>query len=319
MNFPIGASIRRGDKKELSEQQRHPTLTAPKGFPPLVPKRGRGLLVGNETVLRLDADDPEAEEKERARVEAEAAERLARAMGEAQASLQDLLYRRVLTTREFQGLLAQHNQNFIAVLGEVMRRVEQQAMAQAIEQETRQAVERMMTEATEAGVQVGVKQLANVGAEVNYGLINRFALDWAGNYAHDLHDRLNQSTGRQVNEAITAWMESGEHLDALIAALEPTFGRVRAERIAATETTRAFAQGSLVGYRQSGVVTAVEWKTARDSWVCDICRPLHGQRGTLDGRFVHPGGLGKSAQYQGRVFSHPAHVSCRCGIAPIVD
>lgn len=276
-------------------------------------------MVGNEAVLRLDPDDPEAEERERAKVEAEATERLARAMREAQASLRGLLYDRRLTTREFQQLLVQHNQDFVAALGEVMRRVEQQAEAGQIEQQTRQAVERTVTEAVEAGVQVGVKQLANVGAEVNYGLINRFALEWAGNYAHNLNDRLNQSTGRMVNEAIAAWMESGEHLDALIAALEPTFGRLRAERIAMTETTRAFAEGTLLSYRQSGVVVAVEWKTARDELVCPICRPLHGQRGTTDGRFVHPGGLGKAARYQGREFRIPAHVSCRCGVAAIVD
>ena len=84
--------------------------------------------------------------------------------------------------------------------------------------------------------------------------------------------------------------------------LEPTFGQVRAEAIAATETTRAFAEGTLLSYRQSGLVLATSWKTSVDERVCPICRPLHGAIGDLKWQFPSSGRRGKAFRYEGRMF-----------------
>jgi hypothetical protein len=187
-----------------------------------------------------------------------------------------------------------------------------------LQQQHRRLIGRTVDEAAATGLDVAFRQLGNVGISLNYGPLNYLARDWAQRYSYDLITRIDVSTGRQVGHAVSSWMETGEHLDLLIRQLEPVFGRNRAEMIAATETTRAFAEGTLLGYRQSGQVEATQWKTARDERVCDICRPLHGIRGDLQGQFVHPGGIGRSSRHEGRSFRAPAHVRCRCAMAPIV-
>lgn len=280
---------------------------------------GKNQLSVNALTLELDPDDPDAEDKERQKAE-EAAQRLIEpALRNAQQEFAALLTEGRLAPGEMQGLLTRYGNNFDQALAEAMRRVARQERSDALQQAWKYAVARTVEEGAAAGLRVAFGQLGNVGVSLNYDLLHRFARDWANTYSYNLITRIDQSTGRQVGDAVTAWIESGQHLDALIAHLEPAFGQVRAEMIASTETTRAFAEGTLLGYRQSGLVLGTEWKTARDSRVCEICGPLHGAVGDVNGNFRHPGGVGKSSRYEGRPFRPPAHVRCRCAIAPIVD
>lgn len=83
-----------------------------------------------------------------------------------------------------------------------------------------------------------------------------------------------------------------------------TQSRARATLIARTEAASAYSQGALLAYRESGVVTGVEWLTAGDP--CPVCDPL-------DGQVV---GLGKA--FDGGIAHPPAHPGCRCAIAPVV-
>lgn len=280
---------------------------------------GKSQLSVNALTLELDPDDPDAEDKERQKAE-DAAQRLIEpALRNAQVEFTALLQEGRLATGELQGLLARYNNNFDEALAEAMRRVARQERSDELQQAWTYAVGRTVDEGAAAGLRVAFGQLGNVGVSLNYDLLNRFARDWAQTYSYNLITRINASTGQQVGHAVSGWMESGLHLDALIGQLEPTFGSVRAEMIASTETTRAFAEGTLLGYRQSGLVIGTEWKTARDSRVCEICGPLHGAIGDVNGNFRHPGGVGKSSRFEGRPFRPPSHVRCRCSLAPIVD
>jgi len=236
----------------------------------------------------------------------------------AEEQLNELLRSGRLPPDELQSLLSRYRNNFGETLAEAMRRIDRQAHSEELQQQHRYAIQRTVNEAAGAGLDVAFGQLGNVGISLNYDLLHRFARDWAQGYSYDLIRRIDESTGRQVGNTVTHWIEGGEHLDALIRALEPTFGRNRAEMIAATETTRAFAEGTLLGYRQSGQVEGTEWRTARDERTCDICRPLHGQRGDLNGNVRHPGGIGKASRYEGLIFRFPAHVRCRCTPAPVL-
>jgi SPP1 gp7 family putative phage head morphogenesis protein len=80
----------------------------------------------------------------------------------------------------------------------------------------------------------------------------------------------------------------------------------RAEMIARTETAAAYSKGSLLAYKQSGVVEAVEWLAEMDDRTSPECRALHGKRRALDDAFEdgtsHP----------------PRHPRCRCALVPIV-
>ena len=149
-----------------------------------------------------------------------------------------------------------------------------------------------------------------------------------------LAQAINGRTIRNVQDSIRIWKEIGSLYDLLAA----TYSQQRAESIAITEMTRYNAQGALRGYQASGVVLGMAWFTANDSRVCPICAPLggvpfdgegsvptdrasqkrNGQRVSLYDTFIHPGGRGDAAKFEGTRFFPPAHVRCRCRIAPVV-
>lgn len=102
----------------------------------------------------------------------------------------------------------------------------------------------------------------------------------------------------QRGELETAGYADG--LPQLIRALEPTFGRVRAERIAVTETTRIFYESTWQAANANPNVTMLRWYTAADERVCPVCGPLH--------LAVIP----KSQRTWAGGVSIPAHPNCRC-------
>lgn len=79
------------------------------------------------------------------------------------------------------------------------------------------------------------------------------------------------------------------------------YGRQRAETIARTEVTHAFARGNRAAWAGRGV-EKVSWRTRVDELVCPICGPLHLQEFDVDSDVIPP-----------------AHARCRCWIVPAVD
>lgn len=171
----------------------------------------------------------------------------------------------------------------------------------------------LLTGAALAGAEEALEELLEMGMGVDWGLVNTRAVEWARRFAALLAADITETTRAFVGEAIAQWMESGERLEVLIEVLEPMFGRVRAEMIGVTETTRSWAEGNLATWRESGVVKGKRWETANDELVCPICEPLNGMVVGLDenGFTTEEGGMGLTAP--------PAHVRCRCGLAPVVE
>ncbi len=82
-----------------------------------------------------------------------------------------------------------------------------------------------------------------------------------------------------------------------------TVGIVSANRIARTEIIRAHAEGQLDTFERLGldkVGVAVEWSTAGDGRVCELCQPLQGVVMSL-------------AEARGAI---PRHANCRCSFVP---
>jgi SPP1 gp7 family putative phage head morphogenesis protein len=154
------------------------------------------------------------------------------------------------------------------------------------------------------GAQEGLGALGGIG--VDWGLVNQAVAGWARAYTFELVRQINGTTRAYLQREVPAWVQSGEPLEALIAALEPMFGKVRAEMIAATEVTRAFAEGNVEVWKASGVVGKKEWFTAEDELVCPICGPLAGTMVGLEEGFAEVG-------------NPPAHVNCRCWLGPVVS
>lgn len=127
-----------------------------------------------------------------------------------------------------------------------------------------------------------------------------------------------KETRQRVWDAVWGWQQGllpGTGLPALADHLAKTFDPVRANRIAVTEATRVFAEGSraawLSGAKPTDTdvafgITAMRWQTAADELVCDTCKPLNGKQMLLNRDFPDiDGGV------------PPAHVSCRCWITPV--
>lgn len=173
------------------------------------------------------------------------------------------------------------------------------------DQQLRDVVSRALQDSVDLGVSVAVMQMENVGFGFDYTLSHEAARRWALTYTDTLLEQMGVTSGKVVGQAVERWFGNGESLQALINDLEPAFGRKRAERLAATEVTRAAFEGSRQAYTDSGVVKKMMWRVAKDERVCVVCAPMDGKHANLDG--VFNGNL-----------TIPAHPNCRCWAVPVV-
>jgi SPP1 gp7 family putative phage head morphogenesis protein len=150
-----------------------------------------------------------------------------------------------------------------------------------------------------------------------WDIVNEAAEHFARTYAYSLVTGITKETRKRLQGHISEFVRNQETINQLARRIKPLFGDVRAKMIAVTETTRAFAEGNQIAWKESGVIEQKRWVTANDELVCPVCGPLHQQvvdiddefevtyatkRGLVTARFPHP----------------PAHVSCRCGMTPVI-
>ncbi len=179
------------------------------------------------------------------------------------------------------------------------------------DQALRDALSRALQDSVDLGVSVAVSQLESVNFGFDWTLANADARQWALQYTDDLLLQMGATTQKITGLALNRWIGNGEDLDKLISDLEPVFGKKRAEMISVTEVTRAFHEGNVVAYKESGVVNKIAWRTVRDEIVskCPICAPMEGRQTELGKPWVHP---------NGKEITIPGHVRCRCWSVPIV-
>jgi SPP1 gp7 family putative phage head morphogenesis protein len=137
---------------------------------------------------------------------------------------------------------------------------------------------------------------------IAWDLINEAVINWANQYTASVVSQISKTSMAAFLDAFEPWVRSGEPLSSLIDALTPFYGAVRAEMVAVTETTRAYAQGNLATWKATGVVEGFNVMTSEDELVCPIC----------------------SAKQAGNPYPVDAevpayHVNCRCWIAPVVN
>lgn len=143
---------------------------------------------------------------------------------------------------------------------------------------------------------------AKAALMIDWELLAHEARDFARQYVFNLIRNVDDTTRSQVREAVTKWIESGLPLDDLKAQLQQVFDDpARADLIAQTETTRAYAAGSLERYRRADV-QMVKFVTVNDSHVCPTCAAYMGQVMPIDSGVVVP-----------------VHPGCRCYWRPVVE
>ena len=138
-----------------------------------------------------------------------------------------------------------------------------------------------------------------VGGGVEWDLINKRAADWARQYTYDLVSNLTSNSRTTVQSAVGDFYDERLTIGGLQERLTRTFGAVRAESIAITETTRAAAEGErayAMELEKQGASLRGRIITSNDDFVCSICSPKQGKDPENEG---YP----------------PYHPRCRCGVA----
>jgi SPP1 gp7 family putative phage head morphogenesis protein len=174
----------------------------------------------------------------------------------------------------------------------------------------RRTVKVAMENGADLGVEMAIETLEGIGLSARWDLPHAQAKAWADTYSYELVKGINDTTAKRLGGHISQWIQDGRPLVDLQMELAPIWGEYRADLIAVTEVTRAYHQGNLTLYKSVPGVAGIVWKTARDEWVCEICRPMHGAPGDLDGVFMSA---------DGRARQIPAHPNCRCTSAPVVS
>lgn len=267
------------------------------------------IIPSKALILQLDSDDDQEEEAARDAVDRQSAAEIE------------------------EGLQRQRQRIIDSLMADPLSHVE------VVEIDLQNSVRRAVSRSATLGVDVAIRQFDNVGLSFDWALSHTQARESADEFAGLLVRDINETSRRRVQTAIAEWIDTGNPLSSLVNDIAPVFGRDRAELIASTEVTRAYARGTEIAYRQSGVVDGLQWFTVNDERTCPICAPLGGLTFGDDGAepasseqqernavstglgqsFVHPGGTGDAGRFAGRTFGlPPAHPRCRCRILAIL-
>jgi len=188
----------------------------------------------------------------------------------------------------------------------------------------RDALVDMLTDGAVLGADVGrqqVETILGVGKApividgVDWDMINVNALQWVTGggqlgqgfgqgYANALLETMTATTETGLRTIFGEWINNNLSYGQLVHQLDrAVFGRTRAEMIATTEITRAYAEGNRHSWIGSRVIKRMRWQSVGDELVCPICGPRNQTIAELDRDF---GG-----------YFPPAHPRCRCWVTPV--
>jgi HK97 family phage portal protein len=141
-----------------------------------------------------------------------------------------------------------------------------------------------------------------IGVQFDHAVVNAGAVAWAKGYTFDLVKGLTETTQTVLRGVISQFTATpGMTIGELRALVEPAFGPVRAQMIATTETTRAYAEATKqyqTRLKEHGVEMQRVWRTSGDEHTCPTCGPMNG----------------KAEPEWGDTDAPPRHVNCRCRV-----
>ncbi|MCX6057750.1 MAG: minor capsid protein [Chloroflexi bacterium] len=166
-----------------------------------------------------------------------------------------------------------------------------------------------LTQMALTGMTTAAKQ---AGISFDNTLYNQRAEAWARTYTDQLLADLGTTTQTIVGTTVADWIaKPNMTVGDLDAVLTPVFGATRANAIAVTETTRAFANGQIEAYKAEGIEEMI-WRTNKDALVCPVCGPLNNKVAKIGEAF----GKDKNGN---DITQPPGHPRCRCWVAPKVS
>lgn len=145
-----------------------------------------------------------------------------------------------------------------------------------------------------------------LGIDASFTLENVFVQETLDDLAHLVRnvadttkDEIRALVGKQASEG---W--STEQLAQAILDRGTIASKERAILIARTESATAYSKGSILAYKESGVVSGTEWALGPEP--CPECQPLGGTVAELGKTFAsgveHP----------------PLHPACTCAVIPVL-
>ena len=184
-----------------------------------------------------------------------------------------------------------------------------------------------------AGVQAGISQIEQrARIEIDYNVIfdeaSEFAVEAAQNAAQRVGNVASRSMVERVQGTIARGIEELKDTDEVTGDLmDLGFDEISANRIARTESVRAYTDGQVAAWEESGVVSRKAWLLSPTSCeFCEIAAMEYGEQGiALDQPFFQKGdrivasdGRELNLNYE-NVNGPPLHPFCRCTLVPVVD
>lgn len=167
-----------------------------------------------------------------------------------------------------------------------------------------------------------------LGVGASFDAVNPEVQRWVNTATTRLANGVNETTEVAVSSLLGDAMNRGATIDEMATMIEESTGstRARSEMIARTESARAYSQGQIEAWRQSGVVAGKTWLLAPDA--CEFCRAMSRQYGSspipLDMPFRAMGerlegvsGGSLSIDYAD-VDGPPLHPGCRCAVSSVL-
>lgn len=170
------------------------------------------------------------------------------------------------------------------------------------------------SEGNEALNELGITTMFQSGSNT----INR----WIKDNIRKVAKEVDLVTKDKVFNIIEQWNKDWIGAEAIarnISSKFEEFSRVRSRTIARTEITRASTQAEIQAYKDSWLVEAKEWYTAKDERVCEYCWPMMWKTVWLDKNFFNKGDTFNGLKLDYADVDWPAlHPNCRCTLLPVI-
>jgi len=155
------------------------------------------------------------------------------------------------------------------------------------------------------GAKIAVDQVLGDAAADVFSQANLDAIKWSESRSAELVSLIDKTTREGIKDLVAKAEREGWSNQQLAQELRDRyeFSAYRAEMIARTETAMADVQGSLKGWKDSGVVDRKEFLAAPQC--CALCQTYNHKIVDIDDRF--PFG------------DPPVHPNCRCDILPVLS
>lgn len=150
---------------------------------------------------------------------------------------------------------------------------------------------------------------AAMNFELDWTLANTAAAQWARTHSGELIKGITDTDRQRIAGEVATWVEAQETYNDLVKRVSGVIADPRrADLIASTEGTNAYASGNIATWRQVeddlGVGVVQVWNTSNDDLVCPICGPLNQQTAALGKPFTSTTGV--------TILQPAAHPKCRC-------